>query len=93
MGRPPRGCRDACTTEIQIESDLITKLGDLKYSYRQDIRDRAAVEANLPGEVRGAQPRTPDRPRIPAPVRRRRHARRGPGYGSVGCAGGQTRLD
>ena len=29
------------TTEQQIELDLIAKLGDLKYSYRPDIRDRA----------------------------------------------------
>lgn len=35
------------TTEQQIELDLIAKLGDLKYSYRPDIRDRAALEANF----------------------------------------------
>jgi type I restriction enzyme, R subunit len=35
------------TTEGQIELDLIAKLGDLKYSYRPDIRDRAALEANF----------------------------------------------
>lgn len=29
------------TTENQIELDLIAKLGDLKYTYRPDIRDRA----------------------------------------------------
>lgn len=34
-------------SENQIELDLITKLGDLKYSYRHDIRDRAALEANF----------------------------------------------
>jgi len=34
-------------TEHQIEQDLLAKLGDLKYSYRQDIRDRAALEANF----------------------------------------------
>ncbi|HCF3095084.1 TPA: hypothetical protein NIB80_005770, partial [Pseudomonas aeruginosa] len=33
------------TTEQQIELDLIAKLGDLKYTYRPDIRDRAALEA------------------------------------------------
>ena len=35
------------TTEQQIEHDLIAKLGDLKYTYRPDIRDRAALEANF----------------------------------------------
>ena len=35
------------TTEHQIELDLIAKLGDLKYTYRPDIRDRAALEANF----------------------------------------------
>ena len=35
------------TTENQIEQDLISKLGDLKYTYRPDIRDRAALEANF----------------------------------------------
>lgn len=35
------------STENQIEQDLITKLGDLKYSYRPDIRDRDALEANF----------------------------------------------
>jgi type I restriction enzyme R subunit len=35
------------TTESQIEQDLIAKLGDLKYTYRADIRDRAALEANF----------------------------------------------
>ncbi|NWC99253.1 type I restriction endonuclease subunit R [Pseudomonas sp. P7779] len=34
-------------TEHQIEQDLLAKLGDLKYSYRPDIRDRAALEANF----------------------------------------------
>ena len=33
--------------EQQIEQDLITKLGDLKYTYRPDIRDRAALERNF----------------------------------------------
>ena len=31
-------------TEQEIEQALIEKLVDLKYSYRQDIRDRAASE-------------------------------------------------
>ena len=35
------------TTKNQIELDLIAKLGDLKYTYRHDIRDRAALEANF----------------------------------------------
>ncbi|WP_179228487.1 type I restriction endonuclease subunit R [Leptolyngbya ohadii] len=34
-------------TEQQIEQALIEKLGDLKYSYRPDIRDRAALEKNF----------------------------------------------
>lgn len=34
-------------TEQQIEQALIEKLGDLKYTYRPDIRDRAALEANF----------------------------------------------
>jgi len=33
--------------EQQIELDLIAKLGDLKYTYRPDIRDRAALETNF----------------------------------------------
>jgi type I restriction enzyme R subunit len=35
------------TQESHIENDLITKLGELKYAYRPDIRDRAALEANF----------------------------------------------
>ncbi len=34
-------------TEQQIEQILIEKLTDLKYTYRQDIRDRAALEENF----------------------------------------------
>jgi len=34
-------------TENQIELDLIAKLSDLKYIYRDDICDRAALEANF----------------------------------------------
>lgn len=34
------------STESQIELDLLAKLGDLKYRYRPDIRDRAALEAS-----------------------------------------------
>ena len=33
--------------ENQIENDLISKLEDLKYTYRPDIRDRAALEQNF----------------------------------------------
>ncbi|MFB9124557.1 type I restriction endonuclease [Paraburkholderia dipogonis] len=35
------------TTENQIELELIAKLRELKYVYRPDIRDRAALEANF----------------------------------------------
>lgn len=35
------------TSEQQIERELIAKLSDLKYSYRPDIRNRAALEANF----------------------------------------------
>src|SRR5579864_3962772 len=35
------------TTETNIEEDLISKLQDLKYAYRSDIRDRAALEKNF----------------------------------------------
>ncbi|MBF0427844.1 MAG: type I restriction endonuclease subunit R, partial [Magnetococcales bacterium] len=35
------------TSEHQIEQDLIGKLGELKYTVRPDIRDRAALEANF----------------------------------------------
>lgn len=34
-------------TEQEIEQALLKKLGDLKYTYRPDIRDRAALEANF----------------------------------------------
>ncbi|HNP84032.1 MAG TPA: type I restriction endonuclease subunit R [Nitrospira sp.] len=34
-------------TEQNIEQDLIAKLTDLKYTYRQDIRDRATLEKNF----------------------------------------------
>ena len=34
-------------TEQQIEQSLIAKLGDLKYTYRPDIRGRAALEKNF----------------------------------------------
>lgn len=35
------------TAESQIEQDFIAKLSDLKYTYRQDIRDRATLEKNF----------------------------------------------
>src|SRR5665213_179840 len=35
------------TPERQLEEALITKLRDLKYEYRLDIRDRASLEANF----------------------------------------------
>jgi type I restriction enzyme R subunit len=34
-------------TEQQIELDLVAKLGELKYTYRPDIRDRSALESNF----------------------------------------------
>ncbi len=34
-------------TEQEIEKALIEKLGDLKYVYRSDIRDRAALLLNV----------------------------------------------
>jgi type I restriction enzyme R subunit len=37
--------------EQQIELDLISKLKDLKYSYRDDIRDRAALVKKLPRKI------------------------------------------
>lgn len=33
--------------EQEIEQALIEKLGDLKYTYRPDIRDRATLEQNF----------------------------------------------
>ena len=33
--------------EAQIEESLITKLSDLKYTYRSDIRDRLTLENNF----------------------------------------------
>ena len=35
------------TTENQIERDLLSKLEELKYTYRPDIRDRNALERNF----------------------------------------------
>ncbi len=35
------------TYESDIEKDLITKLTDLKYAYRPDIRDNDALKANF----------------------------------------------
>jgi type I restriction enzyme R subunit len=39
--------RKLMTKEQQIEEDLISKLSDLKYTYRKDIRDRNALEQNF----------------------------------------------
>lgn len=33
--------------ESKHEEDLVTKLQDLKYEYRPEIRDRATLEANF----------------------------------------------
>ena len=54
------------TTENQIEQDLISKLEDLKYTYRPDIRDRAALEQNFRQHFEAL-----NRVRLPAPQRRR----------------------
>jgi len=35
------------TPERDLEAALVTKLGDLKYEYRPDIRDRATLEQNF----------------------------------------------
>ena len=35
------------TPERDLEKDLVTKLGDLKYEYRSGVRDRATLEANF----------------------------------------------
>ena len=35
------------TKESQIEESLISRLQDLKYTYRPDIRDRATLEQNF----------------------------------------------
>jgi len=35
------------TKEQQIEKALIDKLKDLKYTYREDIRDRTSLEQNF----------------------------------------------
>lgn len=35
------------TKEQQIEDDLISKLSDLKYTYRKDIRTKNALEQNF----------------------------------------------
>ena len=34
-------------TERDLEKGLVSRLQDLKYQYRADIRDRAALEANF----------------------------------------------
>jgi type I restriction enzyme R subunit len=35
------------TKEVQIEGSLISKLSDLKYTFREDIRDRVTLEQNF----------------------------------------------
>lgn len=35
------------TRELKIEEELIERLSDLKYTYRQDIRDKSALEKNF----------------------------------------------
>ena len=61
-------------TEHKIESDLIARLVDLKYSYRPDINSRTALEKKLPREVRGSEPRQAHRRRIFTFARRDHHA-------------------
>ena len=41
------GSHPLCVREQDIESEFIQKLVDLKYTYRPDIRDRAALERNF----------------------------------------------
>ncbi|WP_036481377.1 type I restriction endonuclease subunit R [Nitratireductor basaltis] len=38
------------TTESDLEASLVSKLQDLKYEYRPDIRDRASLEQNFRGK-------------------------------------------
>jgi hypothetical protein len=35
------------SSERILEGELISKLQELKYTYREDIRDRATLEANF----------------------------------------------
>jgi type I restriction enzyme R subunit len=42
-----RGTCVMISAERQLEEELIAKLCDLKYVYREDIRDRAALERNF----------------------------------------------
>ncbi len=44
---PPAGKPSHVVREEQIEYGFIGKLQDLKYVYREDIRDRAALERNF----------------------------------------------
>jgi type I restriction enzyme R subunit len=39
--------RKLMTKELQIENELISKLSELKYTYRKDIRDRHSLEQNF----------------------------------------------
>lgn len=41
------------TTESGLEKSLVTKLQDLKYEYRPDIRDRASLEQNFRKKFEG----------------------------------------
>ncbi len=40
------------SNERQLEEELISKLQDLKYVYRADIRDRLALEQNFRAKLR-----------------------------------------
>ena len=54
----------------------LSKLRDLKYEYRPDIRDRAALEANFREKFEALNRVNADRRRIPPPAGRNRHAGR-----------------
>jgi type I restriction enzyme R subunit len=47
MNNIPNSFLQSMTKENQIEEGLISKLTDLKYTYRQDIRDKSSLEANF----------------------------------------------
>ena len=64
------------SSEQQLEERFIQKLLSLKYEYRADIRDRAALEKNFREKFEALNHVQPDRRRIPTPARRNRHPRR-----------------
>ena len=46
---------DMTSSERILEGELVSKLQELKYSYRGDIRDRATLEANFREKFRDCQ--------------------------------------